>query len=338
MAVSYKITEKDFKELWFVLSKDAFVCDENQRIIENICRKNGIDDDSFSYFPINKIDWQEVNDLVRTPSFFGERLIVINDGDITELNDSDLEQLTKLMEDFYGNRIAVVLTYEDDKKIKAKKYEKVFNAARKAGMFHFVEKIDEKYLEEMIISHAKKQGTLLQKDIARKIVDNIGKDVGLLVNEVDKYCARCDYSEITAEVVESIGVKTVEASVFDMIELICRKKPVKAIEKLNSLFEMRTDEISILGAMTSGFVDMHRCKAGQKQRLSHSQVHKDFESKANPYRYQKAMNNAGNFTLAALEDILQLLMKADIAMKSTAQDKKQILYVLTTQIIMKGGR
>ncbi len=338
MAVSYKITDKDFKELWFVLSKDAFVCNENQHIIENICRKNGIDDDSFSYFPINKIDWQEVNDLVRTPSFFGERLIVINDGDITNLNDDDLDQLTSLMEDFYGNRIAVILTYEDDKKIKAKKYEKVFNAAKKAGMFHFVERIDEKYLEEMIVSHAKKQGTVLSKDLARKIVDNIGKDVGLLVNEVDKYCARCDYSEITPEVVDNIGVKTVEASVFDMIELICRKKPVKAIEKLNSLFEMRTDEISILGAMISGFVDMHRCKAAQRQRMSHSQVHKDFESKANPYRYQKAMNNASNFSLTALEEILRLLMKADIAMKSTAQDKKQMLYVLTTQIIMKGGR
>ena len=338
MAVSYKITDKDFKELWFVLSKDAFVCNENQRIIENICRKNGIDDDSFSYFPINKIDWQEVADLVRTPSFFGERLIVINDGDITALNDDDLAQLTSLMEDFYGNRIAVILTYEDDKKVKAKKYEKLFNAAKKAGMFHFVERIDEKYLEEMIVSHAKKQGTVLSKDLARKIVDNIGKDVGLLVNEVDKYCARCDYTEITPEVVDNIGVKTVEASVFDMIELICRKKPVKAIEKLNSLFELRTDEIAILGAMTSSFVDMHRCKAAQQQRMSHSQVHKDFESKANPYRYQKAMNNASNFSLSALEEILGLLMKADIAMKSTAQDKKLMLHVLTTQIIMKGGR
>ncbi|MBQ8604490.1 MAG: DNA polymerase III subunit delta [Oscillospiraceae bacterium] len=338
MAVSYKITDKDFKELWFVLSKDAFVCNENQRIVEQICRKNGIDDDSFSYFPINKIDWQEVNDLVRTPSFFGERLIVINDGDITALNDDDLEQLTSLITDLYGNRLAIILTYEDDKKIKAKKYEKVFNAARKMGMFHFVERIDEKYLEEMIVSHAKKQGTVLSKDLARKIVDNIGKDVGLLVNEVDKYCARCDYSEITPDIVDNIGVKTVEASVFDMIELICRKKPVKAIEKLNNLFELRTDEISILGAMTSSFVDMHRCKAAQQQRMTHSQVHKDFESKANPYRYQKAMNNAANFSLSALEDILQLLMKADIAMKSTAQDKKQMLYVLTTQIIMKGGR
>ena len=111
-----------------------------------------------------------------------------------------------------------------------------------------------------------------------------------------------------------------------------------AIEKLNNLFEMRTDEIAILGAMTSGFVDMHRCKTAQQQRMSHSQVHKDFENKANPYRYQKAMNNASNFSLTALEEILRLLMKADMAMKSTRQDKKQMLYVLTTQIIMKGGR
>ena len=338
MAVSYRITDKEFKPRWFVLSKDAFVCNENLQIIQQICRKNGIDDDSFSFFPINKIDWQEVFDLVRTPSFFGERLIVINDGDISDLKDDDIEKLIQLFDDFYGNRLAVVLTYDDDKKVKAKKYEKLFNAAKKAGLFHFVEKIDEKYLEEMIVSHAKKQGTELPKDVARKIVENIGKDVGLLVNETDKYCAASDYTQITPEIVDRLGVKTVEASVFDMIDLICRKKPVKAIEKLNSLFELRTDEISILGAMTSGFVDMHRCKAAQQQRLGYQQVHKDFESKANVYRYQKAMNNAQNFSLSALEEILQLLMKADIAMKSTAQNKKQMLYVLVTQIIMKGGR
>ncbi len=320
------------------MSKDRFVCNENQKIIENICRKNGIDEDSISYFPIAKTDWQEVFDLVRTPSFFGERLIVINDGDITALNEDDIENLTQLLSDFYGNRIAVVLTYEDDKKIKAKKYDKLFTQAKKAGLFHHVERIDEKYLEEMIISHAKKQGTGLDKNIAKKIVENIGKDVGLLINETDKYCAASGYEEITLEIVDRIGVKTVEASVFDMIDLICRKKPIQAIEKLNNLFELRTDEISVLGALTTGFVDMHRCKAAQAKRMGYSRVHKDFESKSNEYRYKKAMSNSSNFTLEALEEILALLLKADINMKSTAQDKKQILYVLITQIIMKGAR
>ena len=90
--------------------------------------------------------------------------------------------------------------------------------------------------------------------------------------------------------------------------------------------------------MTSGFVDMHRCKMGQTQRKDYNRVQKDFEKNANSYRYKKAMNNAGNFSLSALEEILQLLMKADISMKSTARDKKQMLYVLTTQIIAKGVR
>ncbi|MBQ5326204.1 MAG: hypothetical protein J6K80_03260, partial [Oscillospiraceae bacterium] len=248
------------------------------------------------------------------------------------------EKLAQLIEDCDGNRLAVVLTYEDDKKLKSKKYEKLFDKVQKYGLLHYVQEINERYLEEMIVSHAKKQGTDLPKDVARKIVENIGKDVGLLVNEVDKYCAASDYTRITMEIVDRMGVKTVEASVFDMIDLICRKKPVKAIEKLNSLFELRTDEIAILGAMTTGFVDMHRCKLAQSQRKDYNRVHRDFESKANSYRYKKAMNNAANFSLSALEEILQLLMKADISMKSSARDKKQMLYVLITQIIGKGTR
>ena len=338
MAVGYKITDKELKRLWLVLSKDSFVCSENLSIIEQICKKNGIDEDSVSYFTAGKTDWDEVFDLVLTPSFFGERLIVIKDGDITALNEDDCSKLEQLIEECDGNRLAIVLTYEDDKKLKAKKYERLFEKVNRYGMLHFVQEINERYLEEMIVSHAKKQGSELSKDVARKIVENIGKDVGLLVNEVDKYCAAADYGPITLEIVDRLGVKTVEASVFDMIDLICRKKPVKAIEKLNNLFEMRTDEIAILGAITSGFVDMHRCKMGQAQRKDYNQVQKDFEKNANSYRYKKAMNNAANFSLAALEEILQLLMKTDISMKSSARDKKQLLYVLITQIIGKGVR
>ena len=338
MAVGYKITDKELKRLWLVLSKDSFVCNENLSIIEQICRKNGIDEDSVSYFTAGKTDWDEVFDLVLTPSFFGERLIVIRDGDITSLNDDDFSNLEKLIEECDGNRLAIVLTYEYDKKIKAKKYERLFEKVQKYGMLHFVQEINEKYLEEMIVSHAKKQGAELPKDVARKIVENIGKDVGLLVNEMDKYCAAADYGQITLEIVDRMGVKTVEASVFDMIDLICRKKPVKAIEKLNNLFELRTDEIAILGAVTSGFVDMHRCKLAQAQRKDYNQVQKDFEKNANSYRYKKAMNNASNFSLSAIEEILQLLMKTDISMKSSSRDKKQLLYVLITQIIGKGVR
>jgi uncharacterized Zn finger protein len=77
------------------------VCNENLSVIEQICRKNGIDDDSMSYFTAGKTDWDEVYDLVLTPSFFGERLIVIRDGDITALSEDDFSKLEKNEEQHY---------------------------------------------------------------------------------------------------------------------------------------------------------------------------------------------------------------------------------------------
>lgn len=336
MAVSYRISDKNIKGVWAVLSKDVFVCYENLRIIENICRKNGIDEDSVSYFDIGKFEWNDVFDIAEMPSFFGDRLIVIQGGDLAALNDTDVTNLVSLIERIGDNHLALVFTYEDEKKIKAKKFDNFYSAVQKNGMLHLVGEIDDRFLEEMIISRAKKSDTELAKGVARKIVENIGKDVGMLINETDKYCAASNYTEITPEIVERVGVKTVEASVFDMIDLICRKRPAQAIAKLNNLFALRTDEMSILGAMITSFVDMHRCKAAELNRMAYTQVNKDFEKNAKPYRYQKAMNNAQKFSMTALEEILQLLLKADIASKSSSQDKKQMLYVLTTQIISKG--
>lgn len=338
MATGYKITDKELKSLWFILAKDPFVRDENIEVIKNICRKNGIDDDSVSLFPPKNIDWSEVEDLLQTPSFFGERLIIIGDGDISDFSDEDIKKLSRLIQADNANRLAVALTYEDDKKIAAQKYKALFDTAKKSGLFFQVGLVDEKYLRDMIISHAKKQSTALSKELAAQIVDNTGNDVGLLVNEVDKYCAACGYTEITADIVNKVGVKTVEASVFEMIDLICRKKAAKAIEKLNNLFDLRTDEMAILGALTSGLVDMHRCKSARSKRISYSQVHKDFEKGGKPYRYQKAMSNAQSFSLEALDRIILLLLQADIAMKSTSADNRQILYVLVCQIIAKGNR
>ena len=198
--------------------------------------------------------------------------------------------------------------------------------------------IDRRYMEETVIARCKANNTAISKEIARKIADNIGKDMGLLINETDKYCAASNYTEVTREIVDRVGVKTVEASVFDMIDLICRKRPEKAVEKLNNLFYLRTDEIAILGALATSFADMHRCKLAQAKGISYTGVGKDFEKNAKPYRYQKAMSNSRHFSEKALEEILKMLMETDIALKNSAADKKQLMYVLTVQIIAKGNR
>ncbi|MEG2082200.1 MAG: hypothetical protein RR011_03120, partial [Oscillospiraceae bacterium] len=267
----------------------------------------------------------------QTVSFFGERLIIIKDFDIADLNDTDIESLCNIIENSEETHFAVLLQCEDMKKLSAAKYNKIIELAQKTGIYHLVKDIDEKFLIDTIVSQAKKLDTEIEKDVAKRIVQNVGRDVGLLINETAKYAAACNYSTIDDDIVQKVGIKTVEASVFDIIDLICNKKPLKAIESLNKLSYLGTDEIAILGALSNSFVDIHRCKLAQSKGLGYSAVHKDFEKNSNPYRYQKAMANSGKFSLESLNEILKLLLDTDIAM-----DKKQALGILTTQIIAKG--
>lgn len=336
MAISYKIDNMNMQKLWLVLSKDDFAGQDNLKVILKIAEEYGIDADSISVFANPKFDLQEMSDLAQTVSFFGDRLIIIKDFDISDLSDSYVEELCSIIADSEGTHFAIVLTYEDEKTVTSKKYAPLIELAKKQGIFHQIKEIDEKYLTDLAIEKAKSLDTSLDKATASYIVQNVGKNIGLILNETEKYCAACNYTKISKEDIDAIGVKTLEARIFDVIDLICNKKPVKALETLNMLYSQGTDEIAVLGALATSFVDIHRCKMAKKNGISYQSVHSDFEKKSNAYRYQKAMNNANKFSEKGLEEIISLMLKTDIALKSSSIDKRQLIDVLVTQIIVKG--
>ncbi len=336
MAGSYKIDNMNMQKLWLILSKDSFVCADNLKIILKIAEENGIDSESISYFQTAKFDMDELSDLAQTVSFFGDRLIVIKDFDISELSEQYAEQLCRIIEDSDGTHFAILLTYDDEKTVTSKKYAPLSELAKKQGLYSFVKEINDKYIAELAQEKAKSLGAALDKETAGYIVQNVGKNIALVLNEVEKYSAACNYEKITKEVVDSIGVKTLEARIFDVIDLICGKKPVKALETLNILYSQGTDEIAVVGALATAFIDIHRCKLAKKKGISYQTVHEDFEKRSNAYRYQKAMNNANRFSETALEEIIELMLKTDIALKSSSIDKRHLVDILVTQIIAKG--
>ena len=336
LATGYKIEDINMQKLWLVLSKDGFVCADNLKIISKIAEDNFIDNDSISVFDNAKFDIDEMTDLAQTVSFFGDRLIIIKDFDIADLSDEYVEKLCGIISDSEGTHFAIALTYDEEKTITSKKYAPLLEIAKQQGMLHIVKEINDKYLAELAQEKAKKLGASLDKDTANYIVQNVGRNISLIMCEVEKYAAAANYEKITKEIVDAVGVKTLEARIFDVIDLICAKKPVKALETLNTLYAQGTDEIAVLGALATSFIDIHRCKLAKKNGISYQTVHSDFEKRSNVYRYQKAMNNANKFSEKALEDIIELMLKTDISLKSSSIDKRQLIDVLITQIMVKG--
>ncbi|MBE6894812.1 MAG: DNA polymerase III subunit delta [Ruminococcaceae bacterium] len=336
LAAGYKIDNTNMQKLWLVLSKDSFVCADNLKVISKIAEDNFIDSDSISVFDNAKFDIDEMADLAQTVSFFGDRLIVVKDFDISELSDEYVEKLCSIITDSDGTHFAVTLTYDEEKALSGKKYAPLIELAKKQGLLHIVKEINDKYLADLAQEKAKNLGAPLDKETANYIVQNVGKNISLIMCEVEKYAAASNYEKITKETVDAIGVKTLEARIFDVIDLICNKKPVKALETLNTLYAQGTDEIAVLGALATSFIDIHRCKLAKKNGISYQTVHSDFEKRSNVYRYQKAMNNANKFSEKSLEDIISLMLKTDISLKSTSIEKRHLIDILVTQIIAKG--
>ncbi len=335
MQTGYKIKDKELKRAWLVLSEDSFIGQENLKIILNIAKKYNIDDESIINYSIKKPDFNKLLDESQTVGFFGDKLIVLKYYNLLDFNDEEINSLAEIIRNSESTHFAFIFTLNDMKKASLKKYSKFYEAVREDGITLIVDKIDDKFIEELILERCKINKTEISKQTARIIINQTAKDIGIIINEIDKLCAASNYTEIDADLLNEMLSKTLEGSVFDIVDLICKKNIVKALEKLNILFHNKADEIGILAALSSAFVDMHRSKLAQLRGLNHNNVHKDFESKSNAYRYQKAMNNQRAFTKEKLEEILNLLLKADLAFKSTSVDKKEYLSVLIARIMAK---
>ena len=333
MADGYLLDKDFYERLWLVLAEDPFVCEENLKLIRRICISNGVDEDTIRAFELKNIDWNEVNDILTSVGFFGERLVTIR-GSLTALKDADIKELTQILSEIDFNRIAVILDYEEDKKGIPKKYNELFSIAQKRGCFLKVEKVNERFMASYITARAKKNGKKVSNEVARQIIANIGSDMGMLTNEIDKYCFSVTGDEITMDVVETIGVKNVEASVFNIVDLLSAGRAAGAIEKIEDLFGQKEEAVDILSSLSTSFVDMHRCKLALNSRKTYRNVHEDFEKKSNEYRYKKASRNASRFSLKALERILFILLEADVRFKSsmTEGERQKRLKVIAAEI------
>ncbi len=338
MQTGYKIKEKELKKIWFVLSQDNYICFENFKIIKSICEKNNIDEDSITVYSQKKPDFDEILDLTNTVGFFGDRLIVLKDFDITSFTEEELSFLKNLVLNAQGVHFAYLFTYEEKKKIKAKKYTEFINTMSENGTSIVVEKITDNILKEVVERKCKENKTKIDTTSINLIVKGANKDIASVINETDKLCAAANYTQIDKKIIDALLIKSLEGSVFDIIDFVAQKRLVTAVERMNTLFDMQNDEVAILSVLSLSFINIHRVKLGIEKGLTYQKVYTDFENKGSDFAYQKAYGNARAFTLEGVEEILDLLLKADILFKSTSVNKKEYLLVLLAQIIAKGNK
>ena len=105
----------------------------------------------------------------------------------------------------------------------------------KIGSVCCFEKINSQIIEKYVAKWANENGKLISHLNASKIISNVGDDLNLLKNEVNKIAAYAKGEEITDRDIDLLSTVNLEARTYDMADDVINGRGDRAFRKLDTL-------------------------------------------------------------------------------------------------------
>lgn len=252
-------------------------------------------------------------------SLFGDKKVVIGENALflTGANTSvnhDIDYLTSYVNAENHDNI-VILTVVQDKLDERKKIVKLLK--KNVTVIH-KETIDEKDLPKFVIKEFLNNGYKIDYKTASYFVDYVGKNVDILLSEINKMIIYKDTDkEIFIEDILNISSKGFNDNVFDLSDAIMKKDFKKIFSCYNDLMILKEEPIKIIALLASQFTLVYQSKLLSKEGF----MSKDIAStlKVHPYRVKLALET--NYPNFELKDILKKLHNLDYEIKTGKVDK-----------------
>ena len=261
----------------------------------------------------------EVIEEASCMSLFGDKKVVIGEnalfltGTNTSVN-HDIDYLTSYVNAGNHDNI-VILTVMQDKLDERKKIVKLLK--KNVTVIH-KDMIDTKDLPKFIINEFLDSGYKIDYKTASYFVDYVGKNVDILLSEINKMIIYKDTDkEIFIEDILNISSKGFNDNVFDLSDAIMKKDFKKIFSCYNDLMILKEEPIKIIALLASQFTLVYQSKLLAKEGF----MSKDIAStlKVHPYRVKLALET--NYPDFELKDILKKLHNLDYEIKTGKVDK-----------------
>ncbi len=217
---------------------------------------------------------------------------------------------------------------------KPARFKQFLDAVNKTGIcVEFPRKTNDEIVR-LLCAGAGRRGSLLKPDVARRLVEQCGNDLNLLLNELDKLCAVAGNGEITASVLDQVAIKNLSAQAYELSNAILQQHYEKAYLILHRLFACRAEPVVILGALSSAYADLYRAKVASAGGAQAETLVEEFDYKGKVFRLRYASRDCSRLSLESLRESLDILAQADRRLKSTSVDKKTILEETAAKLIV----
>lgn len=194
---------------------------------------------------------------------------------------------------------------------------------------------DAKLLPGWIQQRAREQQIAIGGEAVAVLANFVGPNLRQLDNELEKLSLYAYKRTITAKDVRAMVSDASEEMIWNLTDGLCQRNPKLAMHALRDLRNNEQSPIGLLTSIARQYRLIIQVKSAMQRGGDENTIARQLGEK--PFPVKKAMQLAGRYSFAELEQILDRLLVADMAMK-TGADQDTELDVLTVELSQKGGK
>lgn len=329
------ISGGSFLPVYLIIGDENFL---KQHYANQIAKKvvpKGLETFNLHYLSEENASADEIASCVESlPMMCEQTCVLVHDYDFDGANDGEKNKIIELLSDL--PKTCVLIFWMDNKGFSTKKAnsKEIQKLIDKNGAIAEIKKRNSNDLVALVLSGAKKRGCDMTQEDATYFISLVGNDMNTLLNELDKLCAYSN-GNVTKKKIDTVAVKTLEATAFQMVDALLVKSFDSAFELLDTLLVQKTEPVMISGALISAYVDMYRAKVVLESGNNMSVLKNAFGTQyKSDFRLRNASSRSKKMTKSQLSQCLEHLSVADVKLKKTNEDNR----VIFEQLMIKLAR
>jgi DNA polymerase-3 subunit delta len=186
-------------------------------------------------------------------------------------------------------------------------------------------------LVDWILQFVEENNKSISRDVALVFVEMVGENRNLLETQLEKiFIYLGDKSEIDIESIVSLSAKYKEYNIFDLQNALAVKSRKKSFDIAFNLLGKGAEPVFIILMLTKFFTGILRINELKKLKISRFESAKIIGT--HPFYLENYYNARRLYSDKELINISRALLKADIAVKTTSAESKNIITILLTEI------
>ncbi len=275
------------------------------------------------------------------PVLARRKCVAVSDLDVPALRAGEANKLGQLLGDLPESCVLVIYLPSiafDERRDRG--WKKFLAQAGKAGATVSLRGRTQAQMEKLLCAGAARRGCALSRQNAARLLGCCGTGMHTALNELNKLCAFTGSGEITAQTVDRLAVRNLEARVFDLSKAVLAGDGDRAYRILGGLFYQNEEPVAVLAVLAGAYLDLYRVRAAVQSGRPATEPAKYFDYRRKEFRLTNAERLCGRFSSSMLRESLDALLETDLALKSARGDRRLMLEKLVARLLVlaKGER